>query len=354
VALLTVLWVVATASIVTGGMLLQSRQAVGAAQNRVSMARAAWRVEGCTAEALARIDEILGERSRGDSSWDALDHRLAERELTTGCHMSLRPVGLAVDVNMADETQLRALFRAAGMRASQADSLADAILDWTDVDDTPRVYGVESDWYARQHRYMPRNGPLAARDELWRIRGADSSFGLDTLLTTEPGRILIGRAPLPVLASLPGVGDEAVTRIAAHRAGSPGVITWVQVSTETSSTARGALMLALLDLERRTTALPDAWILLLHAAEGQPKVSASIELRIVRWGERARVARRHRALHQAERGQRVHVVPLGESGAKSRTGPSGPPERCPARVSLVRTQPTMKLELQVQRAGRQS
>ena len=144
-ALLTVLWVVAVASFVTGSMLLQSRHAVGAAQNRVSMARAAWRVEGCAAEALARVDEALGERSRGDSSWNALDYRLAERELATGCQVSLRPVGLAVDVNTADETALRALFRAAGMRASQADSLADAILDWTDGDDTPRAFGVESD-----------------------------------------------------------------------------------------------------------------------------------------------------------------------------------------------------------------
>jgi type II secretory pathway component PulK len=50
--------------------------------------------------------------------------------------------------------------------------IADAILDWIDQDDTPREYGVESEYYqALNPSYLPRNGSLHSLDELLLISG---------------------------------------------------------------------------------------------------------------------------------------------------------------------------------------
>jgi DNA uptake protein ComE-like DNA-binding protein len=50
--------------------------------------------------------------------------------------------------------------------------IADAILDWIDSDDTPREYGVESEYYqSLSPPYLPRNGPLHSLDELLLIAG---------------------------------------------------------------------------------------------------------------------------------------------------------------------------------------
>jgi DNA uptake protein ComE-like DNA-binding protein len=50
--------------------------------------------------------------------------------------------------------------------------VADAILDWLDADTTPRANGCEQDYYSQlDPPYAPRNGPIAALDELLLVRG---------------------------------------------------------------------------------------------------------------------------------------------------------------------------------------
>jgi hypothetical protein len=50
--------------------------------------------------------------------------------------------------------------------------IADAILDWVDVDDNSRLYGVETDYYESQSpAYSCKNGPLETIDELLLVRG---------------------------------------------------------------------------------------------------------------------------------------------------------------------------------------
>jgi hypothetical protein len=292
VALLTVLWVVAMGAIIAAGMVLDARDAVGTARNRLALARASWRAAGCSAQLMAGIDERLQLASRRDSVWDELDVAM-QAQLTGGdCRVALTPVGLAVDVNAADDAQLRTLFGAAGVAAVLADSMADQILDWRDADDTPRPHGAERAWYAGQHRLPPRDGPIAAPRELVRIGRLASVPGLSALLTTEPGRILVQRAPLTVLRSLPGVSDEVLVRLAVHRTGGTARIAWAQLAPELSPATRVELMTSLLDLERRSTLSPDAWILEVSASEGEPAVTATTELRIAPWGTVARVVRR--------------------------------------------------------------
>src|SRR6476646_4146783 len=87
VALLTVLWVVTVSSIITAGMLLQSRDAVGTAQNRRALARAAWRASGCAAELMARIDDTLRLSPQRNETWQALDASISMREMATDCRV---------------------------------------------------------------------------------------------------------------------------------------------------------------------------------------------------------------------------------------------------------------------------
>ena len=62
------------------------------------------------------------------------------------------------------------------------EDVADAILDWVDADDMPRIGGAESDVYQqRQPPYAAKNGPLDAIDELLLVQGVGHSqlFGID-------------------------------------------------------------------------------------------------------------------------------------------------------------------------------
>jgi DNA uptake protein ComE-like DNA-binding protein len=52
------------------------------------------------------------------------------------------------------------------------EDIADAILDWIDLDDEPRELGAESSYYAGlTPPYAPKNGPLASVEELLLVRG---------------------------------------------------------------------------------------------------------------------------------------------------------------------------------------
>ncbi|HMP05288.1 MAG TPA: type II secretion system protein GspK, partial [Lacipirellulaceae bacterium] len=60
--------------------------------------------------------------------------------------------------------------------------IADAILDWLDADAMPREYGAEAEHYrGLTPPYEPRNGPIAALDELLLVRGVTPEllYGLD-------------------------------------------------------------------------------------------------------------------------------------------------------------------------------
>lgn len=60
--------------------------------------------------------------------------------------------------------------------------IADAILDWVDVDDNSRLYGVESEYYeSLSPSYSCKNGPLETIDELLLVRGvtAELLYGED-------------------------------------------------------------------------------------------------------------------------------------------------------------------------------
>jgi prepilin-type N-terminal cleavage/methylation domain-containing protein len=305
--LLAVLWVLLGLAMLALTSALAGREAVLAARNRVSLARARWRAEGCLERARAAIGEALiassvtGVAARGRSlGWSALDEVAGASPLLreAGCDVVLQATGGAVDVNEADGEQLRALFAAMGVPVPASDSLGDALLDWIDEDDVQREHGAERAWYKGDGhgRHPPRNGPIADMRELEWVRGVDQLLrahpDVRAVLTVEPGRIVLARAPPPVLASLPGFGDEAIGHAAALRLAGEPIEDLLAFGAGLSLVARQALGAHHAELLRRTAREPEAWIVTSRARSGAAPVVATVEARMARSGTRAAVVRR--------------------------------------------------------------
>ena len=291
-ALLTVLWVLSGMMVL--GVLLNrtTSEAIGTTGNRVDALRAGWANEGCLARAQASIDEALRDARDAEEIWGTMDRwTLADTRLH-GCELEFVPAGVTLDVNAVSHDRLSLLFLAVGMRFEQADSLASAIDDWRDDDDEVQRDGAEQSWYRGLGRHGPRNAPFAAREELRLVRGLERSSEIDALIDVEQGRVLLTRAPAAVLATLPGFGDEAVSRVLELRAAGP--INLLQFAASLSPAARAQLNSHFLELLAVATASPDAWIVTSRAQRPTTGGRASIEIRLLRSGRRAAIMR-HRS-----------------------------------------------------------
>jgi type II secretory pathway component PulK len=187
---------------------------------------------------------------------------------------------------------LRSTLRAAGIAPTRADSMTDALLDWRDGDDTPRPLGAERTWYAESGKPAPRNGPLASAREIALVRGFGVDPTLDTLLGVEPGPIVLAKAPLAVIAGLPGLGEDALARIAERRARGFAAVELLAIAPELSPESRAVLTARYAELVRHTSLEPDAWIVTASGRYERSPVSVMIEVKLVRAGMRAAVIRR--------------------------------------------------------------
>ncbi|HEX5180129.1 MAG TPA: hypothetical protein VFW04_12415 [Gemmatimonadaceae bacterium] len=299
--LLAVLWVMVGVGAAGLSLALVARRAATAAHNRRALLVAGWAAEDCVNQSEAIIGDALraAARSSGDSTvWEMLD-RFSPEGTTTGpfvadtdCVADLRAAGMTIDVNTADKAALTRVFIAAGTAPFTADSLGDAILDWRDPDQVARANGAEASWYISHDRVPPRNAPLGDARELQRVRGLENFRGLERLFGVDSDRIVLDRAPLAVIASLPGLGDEALGRIAEIRARGGRVGSLLAFSASLSPNARDAVIASYPDVSRRATAEPDAWILTARGWSGVPRATEVVELRLVRAGQRAAIVRR--------------------------------------------------------------
>lgn len=294
-ALLAVLWVVV--ALVTLGVALSTvaRQSLGAARNRIDLTEAEWAARGCMEHVRARIGQYLVAPqvdAKGLSGWSALDRLSSASVLKQdACSVTVRAAGSRLDLNAADAGMLGALLLNIGVPSPRRDSMVAALEDWRDADDVARDRGAEREWYERNHRVLPRNGPLADMRELRRVRGF-ATIDLDSVLGVEPGRIDLNHAPLAVLSSLPGFADEAVSRIAEMRAVHIPVTDLSTFGGQLSPNARQELLANFAELTRVTSPEPDAWIITVSASGGTPAVTAVMEARFVRAGTRAAIVRR--------------------------------------------------------------
>jgi hypothetical protein len=206
--------------------------------------------------------------------------------------VTARPLGDAVDVNTGEEPVLRAVLGTVHFTPARVDSLAAALLDWRDKDDEPRPAGAESAWYRDHGRSPPRNGPLASLAELRLVRGFEASEAFDSLLSVEPARIALSRAPVRVLALLPGMTPEAATVISERRKGGGLGEDLLALGGELSRAARDSIAAHYSELSAMVTSEPDAWLLEARASDEGSPVRVGIELKLVRSGNRPAVVRR--------------------------------------------------------------
>jgi general secretion pathway protein K len=98
------------------------------------------------------------------------------------------PPGIQVVVDIEDESgrlplnatskeRWKMLFEEMEIQSSDAELLADTLLDWIDPDDEPRLNGAEAGTYQRRDPpYLPANGPIDDLHDLRLIEGFDRLF----------------------------------------------------------------------------------------------------------------------------------------------------------------------------------
>jgi type II secretory pathway component PulK len=146
---------------------------------------------------------------------------LVEREMLFGdarYGLRLRDTGAALNLNTANEETLRDFF-AQGMRVDYADAdhLAQAILDWRDEDEIPRLDGGEREQYLKERMpVLPANRDFAELDEVRHVMGMTQELyeqASPYLTLIGSGRINVNAAPEPVLLALPGMTPGAAQEL---------------------------------------------------------------------------------------------------------------------------------------------
>jgi type II secretory pathway component PulK len=293
--MLTVLWVITVGTVVALTGALMGRNAVNAARNRIQMERAFWAASGCAHRVQARIDERLQSSSRIDDAslrWRTLDREIHGSPLVTdgGCDYSLEAAGSRLDINGSSNEMLARLLVSLGY-GDHAPEMIDALADWSDTDDIRRPLGAEREWYLAASRIPPRNGTLADISEVPRVRGFEDVKGLDSVLSTEHGRVSLATAPATVLTSVPGFTRETAERIVELRDTGTPLSDLIQLPGMVSKASRDELLAHFAEIVRITTVDPDAWILTVRAQNGLPPSSVVVEWRMVRAGRRVAAAR---------------------------------------------------------------
>lgn len=252
-ALLAVLWIVASASALALAVGLGARERLRISANRAELVRAEWALEDCLARSTEAIERLIGIRGSPLTTGrtrplDSLARLLPADAAVAGCPGSVRlePVGRRLDLATVDGSTLRRLLAGLGVSGASSDSLVDAFLDWRDPDDVPRRSGCERQCARLEGLPDPRNAGLASVDELSFVRGFDdwSSKGspyppLDSLFTTEPGRLLVSWAYPPLLASVPASDQDRSNDVAPHRRAIPEA--WLITITSPKDAGRDAL-----------------------------------------------------------------------------------------------------------------
>jgi len=138
-----------------------------------------------------------------------------------------------INVNLAPPHLIYNLLVMIGVPGDRADVITDSIGDWIDPDDLYREFGAESDYYmGLDPPYRAKNGFMDVPEELLLVNGitpeiyygrktvSDSGepielYGLQNYLTTfsNATSININSAPIPVLASLPGLNYDVAMAI---------------------------------------------------------------------------------------------------------------------------------------------
>ncbi len=169
-------------------------------------------------------------------------------------HVTIRDAGASLNLNRADEEQLRRLLIALRIDAGRATDIAESILDWRDADELHHLHGAEKDDYVRTGAIaLPPDAPFSRVDELRYVQGMTPGV-LATIRSfvtvVGTGQINLNAAPRPVLLSLPGIGEEAAAVIERMRTSSTPLTSLQELSAQLSNESRERLVAEMPDLLR--------------------------------------------------------------------------------------------------------
>ena len=290
-ALLIVLMILAASAAVGTEATRTGNGALESARNRTALTRAYWSAQGCLEEFRAEIGTAL----RGDSlqsyAWFRIDSIAETLSLREGCHVVAQPSGLTMDIDSITDDQLRRVLAVLNHPAVQIDSMVDALRDWTDSDSIARLAGAERLWYRAAHRSGPRNSALTSIRELRLIRGFETETQMERLFGLESGRLSIDRAPLALIALLPGMTTEAVAAIATLRAVGQPVGDLAIFANRLTQEARQSFLTHYAEIVARTSPAPQWWTVRSENTRGEPPITATIEVRLVRSGNDVSIVR---------------------------------------------------------------
>ncbi len=222
------MWMVVIVGAAGYGLSVQSRTRRLAVANSLerTQARAAAdaALETARAELQNRLARPLDSRTRslidatldpwGDLRFVRTDTiQLGDERAATRAH----DAGTRLQINRASEADVRRLLVALRVDAGDAGRLAQRIMDWRDADTFRRARGAERGEYLRAGaRTLPADADFARVEELRDVEGMTAEL-FERLApyvgVLGTGQINLNAAPKPVVASLPGMTEEAVVLI---------------------------------------------------------------------------------------------------------------------------------------------
>lgn len=232
VAMLAAMWLILGISIVALQFALSGKE------RRVLALAAADRGQGrgIALAALANVQAQLDQAARSPASsnaalaatrsgdpWMGVDS-IYSGIVTLGEHevaIRARDLGAQLNINTANEDQLRLLFQAVLRDAGLTERLVQRILDWRDVDDLPRLNSAERDAYLKAGALvLPANRPFRDVAELAMVDGMTPqilALMSPYLRVYGQGTINLNSAPEPVLRSIPGMTPQILSNVLAQR-----------------------------------------------------------------------------------------------------------------------------------------
>lgn len=233
VALLAALWLVVAIAAVAVQFSLDARErrTIGILASERGVQR------GLALGALARVRSEIDQTMRGLSSsasgsianLRASDPLLEATSTYNGSvlvdsvpvEVATLDLGSRLNINQANETEFQAFFSFLLKDYSLSVKLAQAIMDWRDVDTLPRPSGAEADAYVKAGLLaLPTNAPFRDVDDLRNVYGMTPEIFAEVspyLTVRGNGQVNLNTAPPPVLRALPGMTDQILNMIVIMR-----------------------------------------------------------------------------------------------------------------------------------------
>ncbi len=217
VVLVAVLWVLGIVMLLATGIAAQTRTEQRLTRNLIASEQASRAAQGGVYYAMLGLLSVNADQG---GTW-----RHPVPDLTVGkafVQTQIHDERGKVDLNEAPQELIRGVMQAGGADFDEADRLADAVLDWRDVDDLRRLHGAEDpDYRAAGFRYGAKNAPFDTVDELQRVLGMRTElYGAVRDAFTVYSRAAqvnpFAAAPL-VLNAIPGMTPDAVAAFVAAR-----------------------------------------------------------------------------------------------------------------------------------------